>query len=1109
MRAAADSSKRPGAPRSTRTRDAVAVPFNSSLVLISIAAFLSPFATAIIFYVFDPDSGSDNGFHRRHLQESSVPSSALSSALSSAPTSAPTSAPKEFCKLKINTELETTWDAVKFTTFIALAVAFLCILGYELFRRDPIVGKYVYDRKRLVQPDRAPPPLMLSRSLWRGPEGDEAVDDCARITCCKVRPSVLEFLFLNLDKNYVRYSQAAYEARVGREKQGRYACCRRGRYHQNCCTKRRLINSNSGEAVEDDEEYIDEDGYVFYPGYCRDYSHIYKDDVRESYSPQKGSQDVDSLEVTNEEDQGNGEAQRLSSKLKTNIGDLFPEDDPREFYAHYRPRCYLDLSPTNSQASKSFKSARSYESEPQFHSTKSAPDEDKNSEEEKDENVYEDGAPLKYPYRMKYIFMPPGFHTWADALDFLLYFFFLTAPYQWIVKRIDSIPSKLKFRNKEQNRKRKHGTYFIENPGKELTEGDEEFLRCAGLDTYLLVRLARFGFDVTWYPFLSALVVVYPIYYSSNRDPAKQGEYLTLTLNEVSNGSGNIIWIIVFTILLYFYVMRRLWLEWEVFIKLRHNFLANGDTSFQSNGEYRRKYRNTCIVECVPESHRSDTNLYDIFNGIYPDQIDMAEMLIDTTELEKVLAERRTLIEKFDDIDAKYRRWVSAQQGGKTSICCKKSEPAEPMVRFSVLTGKREAAVPYYNKRIQEQDEKANAEYCKLVDTRKKRCHESLLSKSSQHMEGNGNTAQFTTHNLYKLFIPSKVRLLIGEKKAFFHGTGIVTFKSNVAKQSAVQCNLSGLPRWMEASDAPDPRDIFWSNVGVEQKTMENRYILVQFVLLMGILAWGAIVSVINQFTLQTFEKNHFGLPPEFIQGYLPALVVSLILLWIPQLFLLLAMRVIRFKSHTQCDEFVLLWNTGYRLANIFFTFFAISLFQAIQCLRDKPEDFVKTLADGIIKQSSFLLNLIILATGQETMLQLLQWRSLIKQALLRPLINMNARSRRYLDWLKEPPVFERGFIFGFFAPVLSYGLMIAMVFCFMAPIMLGVCAVFFWIASKVHMHNALFVYRQRCEGGGKIFYYWSRIVFITLYSSIVIFSAVLTLKGFTKQGLMMKKMPP
>merc|ERR1712194_356926 len=75
------------------------------------------------------------------------------------------------------------------------------------------------------------------------------------------------------------------------------------------------------------------------------------------------------------------------------------------------------------------------------------------------------------------------------------------------------------------------------------------------------------------------------------------------------------------------------------------------------------------------------------------------------------------------------------------------------------------------------------------------------------------------------------------------------------------------------------------------------------------------------------------------------------------------------------------------------------------------------------------------------------------------------------------------------------------MVFGFMAPIMMCVCAAFFWIAGKIHTHNALFVYCQRCEGGGKIFYYWNRMVFITLYSSIVLFSGMLILRGHPKMG--------
>lgn len=88
------------------------------------------------------------------------------------------------------------------------------------------------------------------------------------------------------------------------------------------------------------------------------------------------------------------------------------------------------------------------------------------------------------------------------------------------------------------------------------------------------------------------------------------------------------------------------------------------------------------------------------------------------------------------------------------------------------------------------------------------------------------------------------------------------------------------------------------------------------------------------------------------------------------------------------------------------------------------------------VRQSAFLMNLVIQAAGQETMLQLLQWRSLIKQAVKRPLTNVNSKSRRYLDTLKEPPLYERSFVFGFYAPTLSYCLMIGMMFGFICPLM-------------------------------------------------------------------------
>lgn len=84
---------------------------------------------------------------------------------------------------------------------------------------------------------------------------------------------------------------------------------------------------------------------------------------------------------------------------------------------------------------------------------------------------------------------------------------------------------------------------------------------------------------------------------------------------------------------------------------------------------------------------------------------------------------------------------------------------------------------------------------------------------------------------------------------------------------AAVQCNLSGQPYWMITEDAPDPRDMFWRNVGANRLTIESRRILVQCVLLLGLLGWGTIVSYINKFTLQTLGTVPFGLSPALVQG--------------------------------------------------------------------------------------------------------------------------------------------------------------------------------------------------------------------------------------------------
>jgi hypothetical protein len=301
----------------------------------------------------------------------------------------------------------------------------------------------------------------------------------------------------------------------------------------------------------------------------------------------------------------------------------------------------------------------------------------------------ENDVPLKYPYRLVTFFLPPGFHNWTNALRFVGEFIFFTKFNRRVAKARGAVFGGTAVMSKRQEM-RIHEELIV------LTPAEEELLRCAGLDTYLMIRFARFGFDVCFYPFLFACATVFPIYLSCDIDKIFQIEcesgevlasansvidgFFSLTINRIPPGSRKMYWVIAFNFFLYFFVLRRLWLEWEIIIKLRHRFLSNGDENFHKNPTYLMKYRKSVIVECVPKAQRSDRNIRQVFEQLFPGQIANAEMLIDTMELEDVLDKRRAFIEKFESAEAKYQYQHWKYYNGHRD-CCMTKEPAEPKVR--------------------------------------------------------------------------------------------------------------------------------------------------------------------------------------------------------------------------------------------------------------------------------------------------------------------------------------------------------------------------------------------------------------------------------------------
>jgi hypothetical protein len=130
-----------------------------------------------------------------------------------------------------------------------------------------------------------------------------------------------------------------------------------------------------------------------------------------------------------------------------------------------------------------------------------------------------------------------------------------------------------------------------------------------------------------------------------------------------------------------------------------------------------------------------------------------------------------------------------------------------------------------------------------------------------------------------------------------------------------VQCNLADKPYWMVTTDAPDPRDIIWTNMAMDYKTIEYRETISDFVLLIGLACWGVVVTWIT--SLSNFISAGVRLPQV---EYLQSLLVFLVLLLLPTIFLWFADRVIRFKSLSQVS------SSYYHVAKYPFRLFLTSL---------------------------------------------------------------------------------------------------------------------------------------------------------------------------------------
>ena len=151
------------------------------------------------------------------------------------------------------------------------------------------------------------------------------------------------------------------------------------------------------------------------------------------------------------------------------------------------------------------------------------------------------------------------------------------------------------------------------------------------------------------------------------------------------------------------------------------------------------QFRNSCIVEFVPESHRRDQELFQFFDAVFPNQIKRAEILLNAGELADMIKKRQDFIERYEKTYAKYNHAkqvfaLSTEKNGNQTakvrsrmkmFSFKRKKPEEPTIaltKYPLLCcgGRTEKALPYYLRNINKLNKEIEKEHKKIREAKEK-----------------------------------------------------------------------------------------------------------------------------------------------------------------------------------------------------------------------------------------------------------------------------------------------------------------------------------------------------------------------------------------------------
>ncbi|MBW0500114.1 hypothetical protein O181_039829 [Austropuccinia psidii MF-1] len=301
-----------------------------------------------------------------------------------------------------------------------------------------------------------------------------------------------------------------------------------------------------------------------------------------------------------------------------------------------------------------------------------------------------------------------------------------------------------------------------------------------------------------------------------------------------------------------------------------------------------------------------------------------------------------------------------------------------------------------------------------------------------------------------------------------------VTLEDFIDAQLLCQVTHWSSPGKALVSLAPEPRDIYWSNLSITRFSLKirNALVLVSMALLYGfwatpvsflakLMSYDTLVSLLNPKLVEWIEDS--PTIKALIQNSLPTLAIILFNALLP-IFLDWLSTQQGFKSKSLIEYSLMKKYHLFLLITVLFIFVAVSTVSLLRDLRDNPSKLIDKIASSLPGARNFFISYLMLQSLAIVPLQLLQLPNQIMRSLYRFL--GGAPTPRRQSELKNMnlEVLSLGTIYPQALLVFTIGITYSVI----APMILVFGTIYFGMAYLVYKYKVLNVYYRPFESQGQ-----------------------------------------